>query len=181
MVSRTHSVGALALLVTAGEYLQLENLAIITVVVALVVNEIGALLPDIDQASNRLWDLLPGGEILGKVFGKLFLGHRSLSHSFLGVFLVYRGSEWLIPKLFNNSFVDPAIIFGSLMVGYVSHLILDGLTEEGLPLLFPIKWKFGLPPIKKMRIKSGRWFENYVVFPLLLVYIGWRLVVLFSK
>jgi len=84
---------------------------------------------------------------------------------------MYKINEWLIFKIFNPTFVDPQIIFWALMIGYVSHLILDGLTEGGLPLLWPIKWKFGFPPIRSWRIKTDGWFEKWVVFPLIIIFI----------
>jgi len=171
MTSRTHDVGAVAALLTAGIYFPPTNLGIATLIVALIANVVGSLLPDIDQASNRLWDLLPGGNFIGKILKKIFLSHRTLSHSFLGVYLMYKINEWLIFKIFNPTFVDPQIIFWALMIGYVSHLILDGLTEGGLPLLWPIKWKFGFPPIRSWRIKTDGWFEKWVVFPLIIIFI----------
>ena len=176
MISRTHSVGALALLLTIEAYFPAAGLNISTIAVALVANEIGSLLPDIDQASNRLWDLLPGGNLLGKIFKNLFLSHRTLSHSLVGLFLIYKGSGWLIYKLFNPLFVNPTIIFWALMIGYMSHLFLDSITEEGLPLLFPIKWKIGFPPFKKLRIKTGHWMENWIIFPGIIGYILWLIL-----
>lgn len=173
MLSRTHDLGAFASLITVVVVYPQTHLGMSTVIVALVANIIGSLLPDADQASNRLWDLLPGGNFLGRVFRHLFLGHRTISHSFLGAHLVYLASQWLIPRLFNNGFVNPTIIINSLMIGFVSHLILDGLTEDGVPLLFPLSWKFGIPPIRSWRIKTGHWFENRVVFPGIVVYIFW--------
>lgn len=171
MLSRTHDLGAFSsLLVVAVLYPQ-SDLGLSTVVVALVANIIGSLLPDADQASNRLWDLLPGGNFLGRIFRHLFLGHRTISHSLLGLYLVYLSSHWLIPRLFNNGFVNPAIIINSLMIGFISHLILDGLTEDGVPLLFPLSWKFGLPPIRSWRIKTGRWVENLLIFPGFIIFI----------
>jgi membrane-bound metal-dependent hydrolase YbcI (DUF457 family) len=91
----------------------------------------------------------------------------------IGIGLVYYGVNWLLFKLLNTNFVDINIVVNSLMIGYLSHLILDGLTEGGLPLLWPLKWKFGFPPIKSWRIKTGRWFENWIVFPGLVIYILW--------
>jgi hypothetical protein len=43
----------------------------------------------------------------------------------------------------------------------------DMFTEEGVPLLFPLEYHFGIPPdpFQKVRIKTGRWFENLVVYP----------------
>ena len=59
------------------------------------------------------------------------------------------------------------------MIGYTAHLLADGLTEEGLPLLFPIRIKFGFPPFKKWRIKTGGWMENFIIFPGAIGYIVW--------
>lgn len=173
MIARTHDVGAVALLLTTTVWLELGTVPTATIIACLIANQIGALLPDIDQASNQLWELMPADRIFSKFLNKLFGSHRTLSHSILGLVIIYKISEWLIFKLINPSFVNSGLVFWALMIGYVSHLFLDLLTEEGLPLLFPIKWKFGIPPIKKMRIKSGKWGEKYIVFPLILFYIIW--------
>jgi len=86
---------------------------------------------------------------------------------------MYKFFQFLLPKFLNSNFIDPHIILVSLMIGYISHLISDGLTEEGIPLLFPLNVSFGFPPIKKMRIKTGRWFENFVIFPSIWIYLLW--------
>lgn len=164
MTAKTHDAAAFAVLITAAVYFPPPNLKIATVLTALVANIVGALLPDIDQASNRLWDLLPGGNLVGRVLRRVLLSHRTLSHSILGIWGVYKLSLWLLPKWLNSSFVEIGIVWAALMIGYLSHLVLDGFTEEGLPLLWPIKWKFGLPPIAQWRIETGKWFEKYVVF-----------------
>lgn len=169
MTSKTHEAGAFASLLAASLYFKPGGMTPITIGVALVANLVGSLLPDIDQNQNRLWDMIPGGNTIGKVAKKVFWGHRSLSHSLLGTLLVYFGLKWLLPKLFNNNFIDTDIILISAMIGFVSHLCLDFLTQEGLPLFFPIKLKFGFPPFKKLRIRTGRFVENWVVFPVLLV------------
>lgn len=176
MIARTHDVGAVALLLTTAVWLELRQLSTATIITCLIANQIGALLPDIDQASNQLWDLLPVDKIAGKILNKLFGSHRTLSHSILGGLIVYWVGLWLLPKLFNKEFINPMMIFWSLIIGYISHLFLDMLTEEGIPLLFPIKWKFGLPPIRALRIKSGKWVEKFIIFPLILVYIVWFIV-----
>ena len=175
MIARTHDVGAVALLLTTAVWLELEQLPTATIIVCLIAKQLGALLPDIDQASNQLWELLPADRIFSKFLNKLFGSHRTLSHSILGVLITYQISLWLLPKLFNKEFINPIIVFWALIIGYISHLFLDMLTEEGIPLLFPIKWKFGLPPIKSLRIKSGKWVEKFIIFPLILVYIVWLL------
>lgn len=176
MTSRTHDVFALASLITVAVYYPPSSLNVITLVTSSVGCIVGSLLPDIDQASNRLWDLIPVGHFVGKIFTKLFLAHRTLSHSLLGIFLINKALWWVLFKLFNPSFIDVKIVYSSIMIGYLSHLLADAFTEEGLPLLFPIKWKVGFPPIKQWRIETGKWFEKLIVFPGILAYIFWFVI-----
>jgi hypothetical protein len=42
---------------------------------------------------------------------------------------------------------------------------MDTLTTEGVPWLLPIPIKFGIPPIKALRIQTGGLVERFVVFP----------------
>jgi inner membrane protein len=164
MVARTHSLFAFTCLVGVAYYTGTKDISTSTIVACMFFNTIGALLPDIDQASNRLWDLLPAGESIGKALG-VFMKHRGISHSFVGIFLADKFSYWLITNLFNENFVDVRLVYWSLMTGFISHIVADSLTEEGVPLLYPLKMNFGLPPIRSWRIKTGGWFENLVVVP----------------
>lgn len=173
MLSKTHDAIAFASLLSATVYIAPADLKIATIIVALIANIVGATLPDLDQAGNRLWDLLPGGNLVGKTLRHLFLGHRTLSHSLLGLFLVWKACFWLIPRLFNSTFLNPVIIIYSLLIGYISHLIADALTEEGIPLLFPLKLKFGFPPLRALRLKTGHWVEKFIVFPTVVIYTLW--------
>lgn len=59
------------------------------------------------------------------------------------------------------------------MVGYISHLLMDTVTKEGVPWLFPIPIKFGIPPFKAFRIKTGGLIEKAVIFPGLLLFNVW--------
>jgi len=173
MTARTHDILAFGSLMTVATFFPPETLKITTVLVSIIGNIVGSLLPDIDQASNRLWDLLPGGNIIGRLLKNLFIAHRTLSHSILGVALVYGLLVWLMPRVLNSAYIDTGIVIVAIMIGYLSHLLADGLTEEGLPLLFPLKIKFGFPPIKKWRMHTGGWWENLVVFPGVIGYIVW--------
>lgn len=173
MLSRTHEVIGVAGLIMATVYFPPQHLNTATIIVALIANLIGTLLPDIDQASNRLWDMLPAGNTIGKVLKNILLGHRTISHSVVGIALVYYGMNWLIPKLLNNIYIQVNLVIISLLIGYISHLLADGLTEEGLPLLWPIKYKFGFPPFRKWRITTGKWFENWIIFPAVTIFTLW--------
>ncbi len=171
MTSRTHEAAAAASLLWVVSKWPPVEMNWPTIIGALICNLIGSLLPDIDQASNRLWDMIPGGNTLGKILRRVFISHRTLSHSLIGFVIFLYFFDWLIPKLFNGDFVISSYLFWSLMIGYVSHLLADMLTEDGLPLLWPLKWKFGFPPIRSWRIKTGKWFERLIVFPGLVLFI----------
>lgn len=173
MTSRTHDAFAFASLITVAAFYQPTELHLTTLIVSVIAADIGATLPDIDQAGNRLWEMLPSGHTLGRIFRRIFYKHRTLTHSLIGVYAIYKLLDWGLPKIFNTGFVDINIVIISLMIGYLSHLLADSLTEEGLPLLFPINLTFGIPPIRKLRIKTGRWFENLVVYPAIWVYLVW--------
>ncbi len=177
MLARTHSIVAFACMSSAVIYFAPIDVNTTTFALALMFNTMGSLLPDIDQASNKLWDLLPFGDTFAKYFNKMFLSHRGLTHSIIGFILVDKLIRWLLPIILNGHFIDIFTVYSALMIGYISHLIADCLTEEGLPLLFPLKYKFGFPPIKRWRIKTGGWFENIIVTPLLVFYILWMFVV----
>ena len=173
MTARTHDAVAFATLLTVAAYFPPQNLSVTTLGAAIVGNIVGSLLPDMDQAGNRLWDLLPAGDHLARVLRKAFISHRTLSHSFVGLFLFYHILGFVLYRLLNPNYVDVNIVFIAMMVGYISHLVADSLTKEGLPLLWPLKWKFGFPPVSAFRITTGSWVENFVVLPAVAAYIFW--------
>lgn len=171
MTARTHDAFAFASLVTVAAFYPPESLNLLTLFAAIVGNNVGALIPDMDSAGNRLWDLLPAGNYLGRIFKRIFYKHRTLSHSFLGLFLIYKALSFLLPNFLNPTFIDPNVVLLAIMVGYVSHLLADSLTKEGLPLLFPIRINFGIPPIASLRITTGKWVERYLIFPGVWIYL----------
>lgn len=171
MTARTHDAFAFASLVTVAAYNPPAFLNLPTLFAAIIGNNIGALIPDMDNAGNRLWDLLPAGDLLGKVFRRIFYKHRTLSHSLLGAYIIYRLLAWILPKFLNPSFIDPQIVLAGIMIGYISHLIADSLTKEGLPLFFPLRFEIGFLPIKALRIKTGGWIEKLVIYPGVWVYL----------
>jgi inner membrane protein len=61
--------------------------------------------------------------------------------------------------------VDKNIIFLSFMIGFISHLVMDMLTKEGVPLLFPLPIHFGFPPFKFLRIRTNGIAENLLITP----------------
>lgn len=173
MTGRTHDAIAFASLITVSGFYSPESLSVGTLFACVVGNIIGAALPDLDQDSNKLWKLLPAGHTVGRIFRRLFLGHRTLSHSLLGVFIFYKIASWLSLRLFNPDFIDPELVLYSVMIGLISHLVADALTKEGIPLFFPFPITFGFPPLRALRIRTDSWVEKYLVGPSVFLYAVW--------
>ena len=170
MTGRTHDLAALTMLGVVVTIHPPSSLTLGTIVSALIANQIGGIFPDIDQPTAPLWRNLPVGSFFGKIFGKATGGHRFLTHSLVGVV-----GSGIVASLFLQ-FIHPLIprinigfVWWAFMIGVVSHLLMDSLTEEGVPWLLPIPFKFGFPPIKRWRIKTGHWFERIIVMPILVI------------
>src|SRR3972149_10273116 len=176
MTSRTHDLIAFASLLTVASLNPPTQLNISTTISCLVGSVVGALAPDMDQATNRLWDLLPAGNLVGKLLRNLMLRHRTISHSLLGIFLFYKLLDFAIPKLLNPAYVNGQLVIAAVMIGLVSHIAADMFTKEGVPILFPITVKVGIPPFEVLRITTGKFVENFIVFPGVLAYIFWLVV-----
>jgi len=130
---------------------------------------LGSSTPDLDTPSGGLWQKIPAGSILSRVVRPIFIGgHRHLSHSFLGLGLFSLLFLFLIKIILQDHSSYIHLVTTAFVVGYLSHLFADMFTEKGVPLLFPFDYHFGIPPapFEKVRIKTGRWFENIVIYPL---------------
>ncbi|MGC9516202.1 MAG: metal-dependent hydrolase [Methanomicrobiales archaeon] len=89
--------------------------------------------------------------------------HRGLGHSLL----------WLIPLIIITFFYP--VIGSALLIGFLSHLLLDLLTQHGCPLLYPWKDNDFVCLNKKRRIKTGSnqdksvfIFITFLIVPLLI-------------
>lgn len=174
MTGRTHDLAAItALLAVICLVVPIYNLNMTTFLVALLANQIGGILPDIDQPTAPLWKNLPIGKLVGRFFDKSIGGHRFITHSLLGValfgFLFWMLLNFLHPIIPS---IDNLIVWWSFMIGILSHLVMDSFTKEGVPWLLPFPFKFGLPPVKSLRLTTGKAIETLVVFPGLIVISG---------
>lgn len=132
------------------------------------ISYVGALLPDIDQPAAKLWDSFPFGHLAGHVVDP-FLEHRNISHSILGTALITTG-VWYIVNLAPEYWgINKSIAVSAFTISYISHLVADMITSEGIPLLFPLKNMMGFPPrpFQGVRILTGKWFENLIIFPII--------------
>ena len=114
---------------------------------------VAAWIPDVDNPRSRLGNGLsrrknpllnaatrPLSWALRILSFTLFraVGHRTLTHSLLGVALFAALVLPLAPLL-------PGL-YGALLAGYASHLVADALNTPGVPLLWPVKWRLRLLP-----------------------------------
>lgn len=139
MLGNTHIVGG----ITASlAFAQISNENPLVLVGAGIV---GALLPDICHGGSKIGRTFP---ISSKIVNKLF-GHRSFTHSLLFLACIV---------LLINAFIPYKAVTIGLLLGMVSHLVLDMGTRQGVKLFFPIKIKVRFP----LTIKTGSTGEKYV-------------------
>jgi inner membrane protein len=130
---------------------------------------LGALVPDIDNARSTL------GKHLGVVSKAIqkHAGHREIFHSLIGLALaaavmwglqqgISLGLRQLGWPLTAEALVANVTLV-ALLVGYGLHLVADSLTLGGVPWLWPWHERFGFPPVRKLRFRSGSWAEPVVV------------------
>jgi len=170
MLARTHDLAAITALAAVVMVHPVHEVTLSTVLIAVFANQIGGVAPDIDQPTAPFWRNLPVGGFFGRFIDKLLGGHRFLSHSLLGValfaFLTKLVLEFLHPVMPK---VDIQIVWYAFLIGMLSHLVMDTITKEGVPWLLPIPVKFGIPPLRRLRITTGKKLETLFVLPLLLV------------
>lgn len=170
MTYKTHlSVGLLfsAVVFLLTYDIELSPILILMLIISTV---IGASAPDLDTPTGGLWRQIPAGSIISRIVKPVFIGgHRHLSHSIIG-FAIFSSLFYLLLKLipFNPIILNSEFLILAYGLGHLSHLFADMFTEKGVPLLFPLDYHFGIPPnpFEKARIKTGRWFENLIIYPL---------------
>ena len=189
MTGKTHRTIGMTAAAAAAAYLvwTAPHYAPATVAAVLLAGHIGALLPDMDSTAGEIWQSIPMGKVVGTVASKAAFGHRNLTHSLVGLALFGGASWWLLSHLPGYWGLEMAWVWRAFMIGYVSHLLADGITEEGIPLLWPVQHMYGFPPrpFEDVRIVTGGWFENLIIFPAVAIifwggiYLYWPLIRLY--
>ena len=96
-----------------------------------------SILPDIDHPQSILGQRL---FFLSRLISRIF-GHRGFTHSLLASVMIL-----IIFKIYIiNYLLLPLDVIQGMILGYYSHIIADTLTPAGVPLLWPLKWKFRIP------------------------------------
>ncbi|HVZ12692.1 MAG TPA: metal-dependent hydrolase [Patescibacteria group bacterium] len=165
MTGRTHDLAAFTALNMVVLGTTLPHMSLATALVAFSANMIGGLAPDIDQPTGDLWHKLPAGSLYSRLITPFLGGHRSVSHSLFGIVLFGVLSSIVLNTMSHVLLVDMNVVWWSFMIGFISHLLMDTITREGVPWLFPVPIKFGFPPFEFLRVKTGGLVEKSVVFP----------------
>lgn len=153
MTGNTHIMGG----ITAS--LALAQITNYNPIILVGAGVIGALLPDICHGGSKVGRTFP---LVSKIINTLF-GHRSFTHSLL--FLI------LIATLLSLFVTNESVVAG-ILVGVVSHFVLDMATKNGIKLMFPLKLTVRFP----ITTKTGGVVE-YAVFAalsVLSVYFGYE-------
>ena len=169
MTARTHDLAAFTALSFIVATQPIPQMTLATAIVAVGANLMGGLAPDLDEPTSEFWRKLPAGSVFGRLIAPIMGGHRFISHSPVGVFLFGVLLDYLLTISGSVLLVDMEIVWYAFMIGFISHLLMDCFTKEGIPLLFPLPLKLGIPPFKLFRIKTGGILEKAVIFPGLLI------------
>ena len=182
MTGRTHDLAAITTLGIVVLAQPARTVSLATALIAIFANLIGGITPDIDQPTAPFWRNLPVGKYFGRVFGALNGGHRFLTHSLLGLALFGFAAHWLLVFLHPiMSAVNIDLVWWAFMIGMISHLVMDTFTKEGVPWLLPLPVKFGIPPLKSLRITTGKFIENFIIFPGLIIFNFWLYFINYDK
>lgn len=139
-----------------------------TLASVLVGSHLASLLPDLDQSAAEIWNSFPYGHVAGKVVDP-FIKHRNFTHSLFGL-LIFGYLIYSLLHLFPEYWgIHLTTVFYAMMISFAFHLLVDMFTVEGIPLFYPYKNMMGIPPrpLEGIRIMTGKWFENLVIFPVI--------------
>jgi inner membrane protein len=112
---------------------------------------LGALLPDIDEPDSTINKWFG---FIGIITGKIF-SHRGFLHSLFFFILVA-----LLIKFVSSNYYAYAIL-----LGYISHIIGDGLSRQGVRVFWPFNFKLKGP------LKVGSWLEFFITLAMFLLVI----------
>lgn len=187
MTGRTHDLAAFTALSFVLVSTPLPHITLGTALIAFGANMVGGLAPDIDQPTAHFYHNARGGELLKKVITPLLGGHRYISHSLVGLFIFGFAAHEALQLSSGFLIINQAVVWWAFMIGFISHLVMDLFTTEGIPLFFPIPIRIGIPPLSFLRMKTGGVVEKSFVFPMLLLvnayiyYSHYHIIVSFLK
>ncbi len=147
MMGKTHLVigAAAGLGVGVAMGADWRDMLILTGVAAL-----AALLPDIDHPNGSIRQKMG---FLGHI-GLFWLSHRGITHTLLALAVVELSAFYFLPYALALA----------VALGYLSHLVADMVTRNGLPILWPLyRRHLHLLP-RPLRISTGGIIETMIFF-----------------
>ncbi|CEO22068.1 metal-dependent hydrolase [Paraclostridium sordellii] len=158
MTKETHSSGGYlltALTFSSFASLYLENYSILYKLILFSIcfgfANLGALLPDLDTRKSYISKKWP---YLSKFISKR-CKHRGFTHSLLFLIILAEILKIII-LIGENNIILICASYG-IFSGYVSHIILDAFTYEGVDLFFPLGFN-----LKLSRLKTSSKSEKHV-------------------
>lgn len=110
---------------------------------------LGSLAPDLDAEDSAIKrELGAAGTVVSQGLRLVGVKHRGLTHRGLVAGLVLALS-WGLGR--HLGYPEVGLAFG---LGYLSHLVADGLTWHGIPLLWPWPGQVHLLP-RPLRVRTG--------------------------
>ncbi|MGB9825895.1 MAG: metal-dependent hydrolase, partial [Desulfofundulus sp.] len=95
------------------------------------------------------------------------VGHRGPLHSLPGAMVMTLLAAFVLRFWYAHAYVYDHLV-PLVLVGYLSHLVMDSLNPQGVPWLWPLKRHFGLPLIQPCGL-----VERIIVVPAMLILCGW--------
>lgn len=136
MISVTHiSFGVLLTEFT------LTSLGIEPNTTTLALSGLGSLLPDIDTPKSAIGKIFPPSKIIEQKYG-----HRQITHSWIFIII---SLVIFTPFIFFLGLLK----YSGLIIGIVSHIMLDMANISGVPFFYPSPSRFVFPDNKASRIE----------------------------
>lgn len=153
MTTPNHIAGGL---VFTGVFCSLWNINIFNSPITLVITAVVSILPDADHTKSIIGKTLyPVAKFINKNYG-----HRTITHSLIALIVITIIAE-LIKRILNIETPITHIIF----FAYLSHIILDMITLQGVALLFPFyKNPCVIPANPDLRFRTGNVKQEGIIF-----------------
>ena len=160
MTGKTHIMGGIAATTVMATFTDYDPAWFIFA------GAIGGLIPDICHGGSKIGRKFP---LLSKLINTLF-GHRTFTHSLLFLLLV----GFVLSLITSNR----SFIIG-VIIGMISHFLLDSMTKQGIKLLYPVNITIRFP----FTTKTGGTVETLVLLglTLLTIYFGKDIVLMASS
>ncbi|MFC5450340.1 metal-dependent hydrolase [Paenibacillus aestuarii] len=165
MLQKTHSVAGL---VSAEVVLVWQDVSFLSweAAGALLLGCLAGTLADVDKPGSTMAKVLFP---LSALLHVLKVRHRTVTHSLLVIALIMLAAGPL-----------PTLFYWTLVVGYVSHPLIDLLNDKGVQLLWPIPGKVRLLP-KWLAITTGSTGETVFRALLFVISLGIPLLLVVQR